>query len=68
MRRHVPEACNVQTQHRAHPLPPTPNVLSCLLNSLIRTRHLNPIGHTPFHVRTLQFARRSDLDIAVCQT
>ena len=46
MRRHFPQTRNVQSQHLAHPLPPKPNVLSCLLMSFLCTRHLNSIAHT----------------------
>jgi len=46
MRRHVPEARNVQTQQYMHPPFPTNIALSCLLKSLFRTCHLNPVGHT----------------------
>ena len=45
MRRYVPQAPNVQTQHYMHPSP-KPNALSCLLKSLLSTRHLNPIELT----------------------
>jgi len=44
-RRHVPEARNMQTQYYIHLPPPTNIALSCLLKSLFRTCHLNPVGH-----------------------
>jgi len=68
MRRHVPEARNMQTQHYMHP--PPPQILS--YRACWRVSYALDTGiqsATLFFPRALlQFARHSDLDIAVSQT
>ena len=69
MRRHVPEARNVQTQHYMHP--PSPNKY-CLIVPVEESVTISPTEssrpHSSLHVHTLQFARHSELDIAVSHT
>jgi len=67
--RHVPEARNVQTQHYVHSPPPNKYCLIVPVEeSLTHSPPESNRTDSSFHLRSLQFARHSDLDIAVSQT